>query len=768
MLKDLVPRCSTRLASFDTHEEATVTIDGRTMRARLLGAVTDAVVSLGRHGPLVLVVDDLHWASGDTLGLLARLLEEVEVNLQVVATARDEVGAPAPLAELLRAAPTSVLELRAIRVGELVPLSIELADLLSEPLDADLLATQLWERTGGLPYYISEVVRDARRRNRFVISKIPEQVRSWMRNRIEALPEDLVSLAEVAAVIGPRPSVAVIATCWAGPSERAEAGVERLIRAGLLAETEQPDVVEFAHQITRDVVLDRISRPRLAGLHARVARVLEQASQDAQPHARIAHHFAHSRSEHRADAARHGYLAGVDSLTRGAWELADLQFSEAFGHLAGASVPLRASILVAQGWTRHALGEAKQAVALLDEATDLASELGLPHESARAALLLVGRAGRGAAYGMNDDERINRLRTALSAVRSFDAPAVDHHTPSFPLDDAARAMLQTAVEVELAWAMLFTGSLAERTELLTGTLQRARADGAGPQRLARALLAQRNILTDAGQSDARLAVIEEALALPRDRLPDEIVGYSLLARHEELLVRGDRSGARAALDETLVAISAQVHPYWRWAAATWDSLWLLVDGDPNAAEVALGEATTIQTDPPPEAAACAAVQLVAIRLAQGRAAEMMDLLDATAAAQPEIPCYGAVLALARSLAGDLKGAETAYRRFAERAFESIPVDSNRLLTVAVLGDVAATLGDHAGAAALDELLAPDDGLFVVLNCYGGGGAWWGPVARIRARLADMLGRSSDATAARRRATAMVERFGASTAGQPWN
>jgi hypothetical protein len=233
-----------------------------------------------------------------------------------------------------------------------------------------------------------------------------------------------------------------------------------------------------------------------------------------------------------------------------------------------------------------------------------------------------------------------------------------------------------------------------------------------------------------------------------------------LGRHEDLLGLGDRDGARAALECARRVADRHGHPYWRWAAATWEALWHLIGGDPDTAEVALGACAALQPAGSPEVVACQAVQLVAIRLYQGRAEEVLGGLAVSAEVFPEIPCYRAVWALCLMSAGDLDGAEAVYRPFAESRFESIPVDSNRLLAVAALGDVAATLGDVDGAAVLDELLAPDDHLHVVLNCYGGGGAYWGPVSRIRGRLAEVRGRHADAEAAFGRAARAAELLGA--------
>ncbi len=755
------------LASLVDQDPSATAHETRARRARGVEAVVDALAALCTPAPMVLVVDDLQWASGDSIGLLQRILERRDLPLLMVVTARNRLDQPGAAAELFRAAPTRVVSLEALDREELLPLATDLAPLTDRPIDPDALSMLLLERTGGLPYYLTELGRDARRRNHLDFETIPDQVRAWIQNRVASLPGDLGSLLEVAAVAGLHPSVSLIEATWVGPPAAVLPGVEQLVRAGLLTETDDPDEVTFPHQITRQVVVSAVGSARRARLHGGIAAALVAQADIDPPHARIAYHYANAGTAHALDAARHGYLAGVASLTRGAWDQADAQLSGALEGLGDAAVPLRAATLVALGWTRHARGDAAAASRLLDEAWQLATRLRLPHEAARAALLLVGRAGRGAALDMADSERSARLWAALEAVSSWDPPDDDAvATTMFPRDADALATLRTAVEVELAWALLFTGTLVERTELVTGALQRARDDGAAPPRLAMALLAQRNVLCGPGDHRERLAPVHEVLALPRSELPVDLVASALLCRHEDLLVCGDRAGAEAALAEAAEVVQRHPHPYWRWACATWQSLWLLVDGRADEAEAALAEAHEQRPDGSREAAACGAVQIVAIRLAQGRAGEVVDALEAAAAANPAVPAYRAVLALAAARAGDLDRAEKPYRAFADEGFATVPVDSNRLLTMAVLGDVAADLGDVEGAAVIDEQLAADDGLFVVLNCYGGGGSWWGPVSRVRARLARTAGCAEAAEALAARATSATEALGAAMLGQP--
>jgi hypothetical protein len=273
------------------------------------------------------------------------------------------------------------------------------------------------------------------------------------------------------------------------------------------------------------------------------------------------------------------------------------------------------------------------------------------------------------------------------------------------------------------------------------------------------------VLQGPGDTRHRLAVTEEILSIPASELPPEILIATHLGRHEDRLSVGDAATTGDALDEARRMADVHSLPYWRWAVATWDSLRLHLYGDAEGAETALFASLDLQPGGSPEAAACLGVQLVGYRLHDGRGGAVVEAMTHSVDANPLIPCYRAVLALCQLDAGDVAGARTSYDWFAHDHFEMIPVDSNRLLTMAALGDVAASLGDVAGAEVLDEVLAPDDDLHVVLNCYGGGGAYWGPVSRVRARLAALSGRDEDAIQAQARARKAAHGLGAPVAAR---
>lgn len=243
---------------------------------------------------------------------------------------------------------------------------------------------------------------------------------------------------------------------------------------------------------------------------------------------------------------------------------------------------------------------------------------------------------------------------------------------------------------------------------------------------------------------ARVADGREVLALPSEAVAPERVLAAQLGLVEDLVELGDRAGADAAIEAARAQADRLEHPYWSWATTCWRALLAIIDNRLDEAEALAFEAFAHQAPAEhPEATAALGVNLVNIRLFQGRAGEMVGLLCDAADANPHIPAYRAVLALCRTNCGDLAGARADYEQLAARGFE-LPPDSNWLLAIAVLADTAATIGDRDGARVLINLLEPYADRHVVLNCFGGGGAYWGPVAHHLGRLDVTLGHDAEA------------------------
>jgi hypothetical protein len=121
------------------------------------------------------------------------------------------------------------------------------------------------------------------------------------------------------------------------------------------------------------------------------------------------------------------------------------------------------------------------------------------------------------------------------------------------------------------------------------------------------------------------------------------------------------------------------------------------------------------------------------------------LLRGAADANPNIPAYRAVLAQCAAHAGNATLAEDAIATLSASAF-AFPPDSNWLLATATVADAVVLTNRSEDAPVLLALLEPYADREVVLNCFGGGGAYWGPMSYTLGRLAALIGETDRATA----------------------
>lgn len=735
----------------DTVDRAALTalLDGvaGSRRGPLFRAVAAAVADLAER-PTLWVVDDLQWATEDTLRLLEVVLDGLTGPLLLLVICRD---APAPVHAALAAAqrlvPSTTVALTGFDEDDL--LALLAADRPTRAGDHER-ARALLDRTSGHPLLVTEIARDGARRGIAIDgARVPDSVRDWVGHRAAALGPDLTARLDLAATIGLDVDLDLLARCSAEGPEVVLDQCEALVRAGLLVEAGDGRFA-FPHLVTHGVVYERIGPTRRTLLHRRVAAALEAMPDGPGVASERARHHALAGPAARAAAARHGLAAGRESLGRSAWALADGQLAAAAEH---ADDPgLRAEVLVERARALHGSWDLAGAAAVLAEAQELARAHGRPDVLAEAVLLLVGRAGRGVALDLPDEERVALLREALSALGPDAAADPDHHS------------LLGRLEVELALVLLLSADEAdERRALARRPLARARATARpDPDDLALALLGARLAKLHPAQVHERLADLDEVLALPEGAVTPELVIRALKYRQEDRLVVGDRAGSVEDLARARALADHYTHPYWQWAGRTWEALGHLIDGDLDRAEAEATAAAALQAHDSGEAGACFGVNLVAIRCYQGRAAEVVDLVAGAVEAFPRVPCYRAVLALVCAEAGALDRAAAALDHFAAAGFANLPDDTNRPLGLAVLADAAVRLGAVEAGAALAPLLEPYRGQHILLNCYGGGGSYWGPAAHHLAALAALTGRA-DAPDRFAEAEADAEALGAAVA-----
>ena len=330
-------------------------LDPRSAGQRLQEEWVDLLDDLVTQGPVVLAVEDLHWAAEPLLELLDRMLDEVAGPLLLLATARP--GGPS-----LRAGGDSV---------DLEPLSEQEAEeMLARVLGAPLLASARELVIGhaeGNPFFLEEVLADLidrglleRRNGDWSLREvegglgIPDSVQGVLAGRIDLLPPSAKTALQGAAVIGRSFSPPAL-TALVGSAAEARTLVER----GFLRPTE-PELV-FKHALTREVAYGSLPKTDRARLHALYAGWLE----------------AQEAGDTRAGALAYHYAEAVNA------EVAELAWrgreNEAQRLRAKALLWLRRAADLALG--RFDLGDA---LALLHRAADLAPEDGaIWHEIGR-------------------------------------------------------------------------------------------------------------------------------------------------------------------------------------------------------------------------------------------------------------------------------------------------------------------------------------------------------------------------------------------------
>jgi tetratricopeptide (TPR) repeat protein/DNA-binding SARP family transcriptional activator len=707
-----------RLAAVDGAGALDDGADDPHVRTRLGRELAQLLGRLAQR-PTIWFLDDVQWASPDSLALVEEAIDGTTGPVLLVTTMRLH---PAPASDLFgslgRVLPAAHVTVAPLRVDELDRLVRATEGVDAEPATVE----QLHRRTGGLALYASEILRSSRRTGRLEAADIPLALQEWMRHRVDALPPAAAETLRAAALLDDEVDAVLVAAATGQPEREVAGRCDELVALDLLTVDPATGRSSFSHELTREVVRNSIGPMARVELERRIADALLHVRPDA--HALLARHFHRA---HDARAFTHAIRAGDAGLALGAWRHATEMFEIASHHAATGAE--HASALVGCGRALLGDGDAWAARAALTEAVELARDADRPEVRAQAALALVGRAGRGA-LGDDGPAQVAALRGALDDLVRAGNP--DH------------AWLRCELERELGIALLLGPHHDERRALLLGSLERsALLDPPRPRTHANALLSVRYALLEGGDLDERIAHAERVLDMPRGQVDEETRIAALVYLHEDLLRACRREESQDALERAERALTRYPHPYWLWAARTWRGLSYMVEGDLEHAEAVFTEALGLRPDVP-GAVACFGVNLVDLRLHQERSGEVVPLLASAVEQHPEIPAYRAVLALCASRAGEMRTAAEAVHHFTDRGCANLPDDTSRFLALAVLAHAAADLADGEAAAVLEPLLEPFRDQWVVISAYGGGGAVWGPTAHALGRLAVVRG---DRTAA---------------------
>jgi hypothetical protein len=708
-------------------------------RYRLFEAVTRVLAFIAAERPVVLILDDLHWADTSTAVLLRHVVQQLhEAQLLLLGTMRDVEACRADdLVQLLaRLGPEPSFErisLAGLDAAETAALVS--AHRIGEPT-AEFVRI-LRHATDGNPLFIGETIKslsetDAPSESGVVSERalsrigVPEGVKEMIAQRIGRLTEQTRRVLELAAVVGTEFHLAVLEVLTAQPADEIIETLEEAAGAGLLRESdEHVDGFRFSHALVREALFERHSTSRRVRLHHRIGEALELAgaTTPANP-AEIAHHFFAGR---HVDAGAKAFAWCVRAADTAAQALAHEDAAEHYGRALEAldmQAPpdehRRCDVLLALGAVQLRSGDAA-ARASFERAAQLARRHGLAERLARAAL---GFAGRYSEAGIIDRDAIALLREARAALGGEDS------------------ILLAQLTARLADALAFAEDHGETDVLSHAALVMARRLG-DTRTLVAALESRHTALLHIEHLDERLRLSEEFLALAEDVGERELAAFGLHWRIYDLLEASDVAAARAAHGALVVLAGELRQPLYRHLALRWEVVWAQMEGRVADSERLAREAFELGRQAQArDAETVYAIQLIALRRREDLLSDQVATIEAAIVRYPSLVAWRAVLPLAHLAAGDHAGARAEFERLVADDFAALPPDMFWFTAACVLAEAAALLADEARCAALYELLLP----FADRNVQVTQAAFWGSSERFLGLLAAALGRSDAAGA----------------------
>ncbi len=631
----------------------------------LYDAVTTALVAVSHHRPVVVVLEDLHWADAASLKLLEFAAQHTWFErVLLIGTYRDtEVDAEDhPLRPLMtpllsRAATVALTGLSPAEVGELM------ARTAGREPEPDLVA-EVHLRTGGNPFFVEQTARLWHGGG--PVTAIAPGVRDALRRRLSLLPAQVGDLLTTAAVLGREFHRKVLAATASLPVPAVDRLLDQAAQARLVLGL-GGGRFSFAHDLVRETLYGSLSD--VDARHAAVVRALDgDLADEVLP----------------ADLARHAHLAGeelpadraVDLIVAAARDASRrMAVEEAAGHYRRAleraeGTRQRIAVALELGNELYHCAEPAEARRVFEEAAALARALDDPEPFARVAL---------AVYRFAEDEG-----QATTVVRDAYARLIGP-PPDVPPEVLAREMSLHATEV-------------------------ARGGG-DDDALASGLWAMHNTTLGIGNAEQRLALTDELITVSRRSGDHTTEHFATSFRWVALLELGDpryldQVNAFVALSERLGMTR------FNFSAAIDQSIVAAMQGRFAEAEALLVKATEMG------ASSHVGFRLMylhlrwALLLPQGKYAELEQVAaEILASSHPYPGLLAGIAALER---GD---AATAGLHVDQPVHDDRNLPAFEPLWLRFQAQYAHAAGDRELAARVRERLAPHRGKWLV-SLYG--------------------------------------------------
>ncbi len=739
----VVPELAERIG-----DAAPDTAESEQARFRLFDAISAFLTNASASRPLVVVLDDLHWADEPSLLLLEFIARGLSASsLLLVGTYRDvELGRHHPLARVL--GDLSGLE-RSDRVVLRGLAEDDIASYVRRSTGADApaeLIAEVHRQTEGNPFFVGEVVRLLASEGRLDggggAMTIPQGVRDVVGRRLDRLSPAANEVLRTAAAIGRDFDSEALARIV--DLERAELddALNEAVEAQFLDERRDDGRYRFAHALVRETLYEELSAAQRPVLHSRIAATLEElyAAEPGRTDRRLAelaHHYNEAAAAgDPAKAVDYAERAAAQASGQLGYEEAAEHYERALeaGALAGIDRRRRCGLLLALGESRMRGGHFGEARETLEAAADEAGKLGDPELMTRAAVGVSFTAE----VGRFDEKIVALIEAALGAVGPGDSPP--------------RAILLSWLAQIYYWIDPQGRSADLHAEAI------AMARRLGDEGTLAHVLSRANFI-DISPDAARRGVEAntEIIALARKVGDRELEARSHVLRLNNHLALGEIPAVDRDLDSYVRLATELRQPSFLWHIPLLRGMRAMIDGHfEEAEELALEARAGGERAGEPLAQQFFAIQALTIYRQQGRLAEIADTVEAISKRYPAVRAWSVAKAAVLSELGRVEEARPEFEQLAEDDFSGIPQDAQWPIATALLTEAAFHLGDAERASALRERMEPYRGLVVVA---GRSAAARGPVSRCLALAAETAGDSETAISDYEEAIATSRRMG---------
>ena len=516
-----------QLAGVDVPSEIRPFLDTRTQAAvdsggaaalRTYDAVARLIAAAGRRQPLLVVIEDIHWADPSSLRMLAYVAEIVDAPVLFAVTRRTAEHA----SDALIAALVSLARSGAERIHVDGLAVDDVSALLRRHLGTHdhTLARVVADRTEGNPLFVIEFGRLLRATG---ISEpdearhiaVPDGIADVLRMRLRALPDDAARLLSVAAVAGRDINPALVATVAQVPTgtvlDALDAAEAAALVTSTLPATSAPwslpptsahNRISFAHALVRETLYADLPAGRRARLHAAVADLLEtRLGADPEIRTELAHHYhmaAPLDPTYASKAVHHLAAAAQIADARNAVEESTELWRRAVaasGLVRDPDPAERVRLLTAQAHAELRVGQNVAARQHIGEAMTIGRSIQRWDLAGEAASTLAGAAVWSSREWNVSDDMIGALEECVE------------HLPAGPLAAQVLATLQME--------NYYARRLDEADDCGLRSVAMARAAG-DPDVLVQVLLLRTLGTWGPGTHPARRAISAELLSLPLD------------------------------------------------------------------------------------------------------------------------------------------------------------------------------------------------------------------------------------------------------------